>query len=1376
MTSFNIIENTVNNSSFSSKDILLAGGLLGSFAYLSFCVPDKVIVVRPKDKDKHERLKSKGNPNPKGDNSLKTEPKIVHHKPTGSFDRMSTEPAPLNDQEQMSTSVVINTEIGDEERDLSTFPRHKGYAKSHIHIPQSKNSHKVSFDPQMISSQDNKPHMSESVSPGSKKHSNYAFFNDSSANGTKSMNNSFLGLRSTTEKSKSSFHEESSHHGMISSEKINNNNNHLFKNSSEHNVLHNKIAENGSNSNISTPNNNNEKKSCFMGLARFKSAMAAKNPFFLSGMGFSAVSLRDSSSMFQSARSLKSLKLATNVKESQTLYHLPIEKPLLSKDDLSFIEKMMTLRNEENVKILNSKNEKEVVKRKAMDVHVEGQEWEVSEYNSKDFNLDNVYKNFLIEQKPRIILPIKSSSDNFDLPSVSEKDNDDTATLKRKSNFLKTPLTSKGGSKKHSNFSTLTNEDIVEFLTNSYYEKGSENSLENGHEDEMLRLHEIMKNCRKFDEIQTFNLGVLFQEEMTSSSMNVAPPLISSVVENVKLNVCVKFSDTPEKETFAIGKLSFTLSQSNLILLANQPLILDFAGKRLVQVIMNHKTNDKFPVNWKNNKLFIPNESLTLGENSLTFLTGADFHLIPTPLLINDFYLIMPSFKNYEKNMDLQMTLLYPKSMNFLSSLSEIYEYNFDDFEIDPDLGLEHYHLTKIRGKETLKNHALLLGQYDPILLNEAFGFYCKSGNKKLFFKKAMGLSDVLRLAEAYFNNYLKSLEPLKNNLKFVFVEEQKTALKVFRGVVLLKTSFMLREDKFAELLFILLKLLLKEIFVSNEINLKSEYSWMFHGLSGFLILHFLEKQLSSSFEVPVNEILLLMIQGKVRAIEQNLLKTGIHKLNDTSLDRFQTDDSLCIYKSIYFFKQLAAYIGKKAIHQVLMEMDYKSFSVKLFLKNLEPFLRENELVYFKKWLGVWLCGMGLQEIEFEIYINPHRPLFLNELLILQRPLNWGQGSNELNYHFLAFSLINNAGVSQFTLDIVIPNTSESCIVDKIRGKYVPKALIMDPDDNGYFIYKFDLKTKAFLYRNIHKIGEMKMRMNCYCAFYLETLIGRFNALDFFDMAVKGMENESDFSILRFLHKGCKRIYKTLGTEEMRVRLFKFLVLFWESKRFVKKDEFFFKNAVFYCKTDAEFENLEQILEKMEKSISYVPLIVKLLWKKTFYYHINEIPIIESAEFMNKNQIYLDKINTQFDSEIIHQLKTLYNQMLDYLSLGLKVCYEKLLFLISENSIKTNYFDFQTFILASQILEEYIYQIKGTENANPNENNIEQTKFIEYIRNNEENDDREIWVTMKFLITFIGSNKICEKINEKGILKKILAQKSEIQELLKNSLSVLRLN
>lgn len=51
MSSFNLIENTMNKSSFSGKDILLAGGLLGSFAYLSLSVPDKVVIVRPKEKN-----------------------------------------------------------------------------------------------------------------------------------------------------------------------------------------------------------------------------------------------------------------------------------------------------------------------------------------------------------------------------------------------------------------------------------------------------------------------------------------------------------------------------------------------------------------------------------------------------------------------------------------------------------------------------------------------------------------------------------------------------------------------------------------------------------------------------------------------------------------------------------------------------------------------------------------------------------------------------------------------------------------------------------------------------------------------------------------------------------------------------------------------------------------------------------------------------------------------------------------------------------------------------------------------------------------------------------------------------------------------------
>lgn len=1297
-----------------------------------------------------------------------------HHK-TNSYDRLATEPVPINEPEQMSSSNIITTEMVEDERQFSMFSRKKAYAKSHIHLPQNKNSNKVSFDPQTLNQNGNdcgSPSLSSS--PGTQKN-NFSWFNESVKTKTNSSSvNSLQEIKKNGDSKniENSKEKEKKEHPKKSP----NNENHDDNNKNGHNYTN----------IISNNNNNEEKKSCFMGLYRFKSAMASKNPFFLSGMGFSALSTRDSSSIFQSARSLQnSIKMSKSLKESspsQTLFHLPIEKPLLSKEDLSFIEKMMTQHSEENIKILNSKNEKETLKRKAMDVNLEGQEWEISEYTSKDFNLDNVYKNFLIEQKPRILLPLKSSSDSEktnNLPPVIEKENDDTATLRRKTNHLKVPMTSKGSDRKHSNFSTLSNEDIVEFLSNSFYEKGSDTITENEHEDEMLRLNEIVKNCRKFDEIQAHNMGVLSQEENMISMINNTTK-ISQIVENVKLNVCIKFTDDPEKEIFSIGKLSFNLSQSGLFLLANQHLVLDFSGKRLVQMIMNHQANKTgFQVIWQDNKLLIPNESLILGENTLTFLTGTESKILKNPLLFNDFSSIMPSFKDFDKAIDVQMTWIYPKKMSFISSLSEIFEHNLDDFEIDSDLCLENFILKKIKSKNTLKNDAFMFGKLETIITNESFNFYCKSANKKNFLKKAMALLDVLRLAEAYFNNYLKSMEPLKTNLKLVFIEEQKVPLKVFRGLVLLKASYMHKEEKFPELLFILLKLLLKEIFLSNEIYLKPEYSWMFHGLSGFLIIHFLEKPISSNFEIPINEILLFMIQGKATAIEQNLLKAGAHKLNETSLDSFQIDDPLCIFKSIYFFKQLAAYIGKKAIHQVLMELDYKNFSVKLFLKSLEPFLRENELVYFKKWLGVWLCGLGLQEIEFEIYNNPQRPLFLNELLILQRPLNWVQGSHELNYHFLAFSLVNNAGVSQFTLDIVIPNTSESCIIDKIKGKYVPKALILDPDDNGYFIYKFDLKTRCFLFRNIHKISEFKMRANCYCAFYLETLIGRLNVLDFFEMALKGMGCETEFYIMKFLNKSCKLIYRTMGSEDMRIRLFGFFISLMHSKKFTKKNEFFFKNAIFYSKTMDEFELLEQTFEKMEKANGISPYFsqsVKLLWKKTLFYHITEKSIVESTDLMNQNQSFLEKMCINLESDLIKQVHLLYNQMLDYLNLGTKVVYEKLSFLLTTNSFRNNYLDFESLVLLSQILEEYAFSLNCPEQKNSKEEDpIEITQVIEYIQNNEEIEEEDLWGTLKFLISFIGRRKILEGLDEKRCLKKILGQKAEIEELLKSSMNVMRL-
>ena len=1123
----------------------------------------------------------------------------------------------------------------------------------------------------------------------------------------------------------------------------------------------------------------------FKGLTRFKTALASKNPFFLSGLGFSALVPKDSKLMFKSCRSLKSsIKFSKTFKEasstSQTLFHLPVEKPLLSKEDLVFIEKMMINRSEEHMKILNANNENESLKRKSMDINLDGQEWEISEYNSKDFNLDNVYKNFLIEMKPKLLLPIKSSSESLEdskksniLDSVVENNEVDekSATIKRKTNHLAVPLTSRNTPhKKHSNFTSITNEDIAEFLRNSFYEKGPEHVFETPQEDEMLRLNEIIKNCRKFEEILTHNIGVFTQETIENPLLLNNPPKISSLIDNIRLHVCIKIADNAEKETFAIGKLSFTLTQSGLFLLCNQSLEIDFSGTRLVKMIINHQSKkDVFQGIWQNNKLYLPQEHLVLGENTLTFLTGTDSKLVKNPFTINDLSMIFPMFRNYEKNIDLLMTWIYPKTLRLISCLPEIFIQKLEDFEVDPDLDLKDFLVSKLRCKQANKTHGFIFGNFEEILITDAFNFYCHSGFKKIFIKKSIGLSDVLRLAEAFFNSYFKSLQPLKTNLKLVFVD-QKAPIKVFQGLVLLKSTYMTRDDKFPEFLYLLLKLLLREIFIGNDIQLKSEYIWVFHGLSGFLILHFFEKPISSSFEIPIKEIKLILIQGKAAAIQQNLLKNGTHSLTETGLDRRQRDDSLNIYKSLYFFKQLAAYISKKGIHEVLMELDYKNFSIKMFLEKIEPFLRENELVYFKKWLSVWLCGLGVQEIEFEIHANPQRPLFLNELIILQRPVNWTQGSNDLNYHFLAFSLVNNAGISQFTLDIVIPNTSESCIIDKIKGKYVPKALILDPDDNGYFLYQFDIKTKAFLWKNVQKLNEMKMRANCYNSFYIDSLINRFNIMDFFDMAVRGLETESEFVLLKALIKYCKNIYRALKYEDWRRKLFKYFISAMEAKKFSGREEFFFGNAVFYCKNSVEFEALTEVFENLEKPHGFLPYIsymVKFLWKRTLFISFRDEMKSEDMEL--KNLAFISKFFKEYESELSKQIYELYQNLSKYIHSGVKVFYDKILEIFSCNSLKNNQVDFESLHLGAQILEEFALCFKIEEIKDFQQGN-------ELIYDIHHYEEEIAWEILKPLLNFIEKTKLLKEIKEKSTLKRLLGELFEIEERLKISLNLQRLS
>lgn len=1276
-----------------------------------------------------------------------------HHKTTSLNDKnvnvenIATEPDLFSSHDISSSSKYLVTEGCEDSNDKmfsSLQKRKKSTAKSHMHLPKAQ---KVSFELQ-----------SPPKESGNHQKNQKTWFGV----GQKGFENSGTSPNSYSNESNQT---SEFHISLTSSISSPNGQKFFTKDETIENEPEDDSLKKSKDTEGSIEEHREKPKSCFRGLMKFQTALSSSNPYFLSSMGFSALSMQDSSSMFRSARNLKTtMKLTKSLNENpQVLYHLPIEKPLLTKEDMDFIEKIMKKQNEETIKITNLHNKQEKIKRKTLEVELEGQEWEVSEYNTKEFNLDNVYKNFLVEQKPKLLLSVQNSGDlrsSTELPSVLEKEVEESAKLRKKTNnSLKVPLTSKNSPNK-AKINFPTNPDsITEFLSTSFYES-NQNYV---HEDEMLRINEIVKNCKKFKEIRETNVGLKTENE-TEPKIWKNPDKISNIIENIRLNAFLKCEqDNDNDEILSIGKISFNLKQSGLFILGNQPLVLNFSGHRLVQIIINHNSHSKeIEEIWQDNNLIISQEDLVLGENTITFLAGSKYDFFNTPLQISNLSLIHPFFDCLEKNIDLHMTILYNQNLKLISSFPHIFVQKLSEFELDPSLSLKDFTLTKMSCSHAKPNQALIIGDFEEILVNDAFNFYCPTGYKKLFIKKSMGISDVLRLAEVFYSNYFKLLSPLKINLRLIFTH-QRVMIKMFEGLNLIKFSYMMKEDKLPTLLFMMLKLILQEIFILNEINFKPEYSWVFHGLSGFLILHFLEKPLSSSFEVPINEIKLLMLEGKTESLQYNLLSSGSHPLNDSSLDSHQKDDSINIFKSLYLFHQLAAYIGKKAIHEVLMELDYKHFTVKLFLEKLNPFLREKELFYFKKWLGVWICGSQLQEIEFEIYANPQRPLLLNELVILQRCLNKGEGSNEINYHFVALTMINNAGISQFNLEIVIPNNGESCIVDKIKGKYVPKALIIDPDNCDYFIQKYDIKTKTFLCKFLHKIHDPKIRASCYLNFYLEVLLGRFNVLDLFQMMYIGLELEQEFSILKMLCKYCKIIYKTLSHEEQRQKLFKYFISALGSTKFQKKESFFFSNALFYCKTLEEFDQLEKSFNKMEKPQGFLPfihLIVKFLWKRSLFSGVKDSELLEDKNLKDKNNLFLEKISKEIESEITKKIKNYFAIFHQEAINGINEVFGKIINIFRSNHEK-NIVEQESLHLASQICEEYFFSIKKMDV----ENNFE---------NSADYNETNLWYLLKYLKNFFTKEKIEGFFVNRPIQKRIWQQNEEIKLRILMSLDIPR--
>lgn len=265
--------------------------------------------------------------------------------------------------------------------------------------------------------------------------------------------------------------------------------------------------------------------------------------------------------------------------------------------------------------------------------------------------------------------------------------------------------------------------------------------------------------------------------------------------------------------------------------------------------------------------------------------------------------------------------------------------------------------------------------------------------------------------------------------------------------------------------------------------------------------------------------------------------------------------------------------MSKKVINEVLMDFDFsKDFSVVRLIQSFFPFLRENERALFFKWAEEWINGKELYEISIELFSQTKKPLFIEDLIVSQNciqprslvkltneivdkaQINSNKGSEptiegrekrgrirekggkdrkRLNFHFMELSLINVGGSPQFRLDLIVPSMG-SCLVESLRGKYLPRAVLANGEDSAYFILKLDERSESFLKKSIYKLKIGQHKLLTISAFFFEVVRNELNVLDFLEILRFNLERESDFAIVLFMIKIWRKLLKEMGRTELK--------------------------------------------------------------------------------------------------------------------------------------------------------------------------------------------------------------------------------------------------
>ena len=235
--------------------------------------------------------------------------------------------------------------------------------------------------------------------------------------------------------------------------------------------------------------------------------------------------------------------------------------------------------------------------------------------------------------------------------------------------------------------------------------------------------------------------------------------------------------------------------------------------------------------------------------------------------------------------------------------------------------------------------------------------------------------------------------------------------------------------------------------------------------------------------------------------------------------------DGISYAKGASVLKQLVAYLGRDrffaGVRAYFAEHGWGNATLADLLRALEASSGRS----LAGWSRAWLETAGPNTLRPDLSVNGHGAF--TEFAVLQEA---PPSHPTLRPHHIAIGLYDRSGDTitrrhQVTVDITGPRT----VVPGLAGQRQPDLILLNDDDLGYAIVRFDPRSLATLGESIGQFTDSLARTVCWSAVIDMALQAELSLPAFVRILTAGMGQEPSISVLQILHQVAGRLLNMTG-------------------------------------------------------------------------------------------------------------------------------------------------------------------------------------------------------------------------------------------------------